>query len=72
MYIQIIRDTLVAAANMDYPKDKLTVCICDDGKNRDGTFTLVLSIEGCSSPFLLYCFFLRYSHTFECIPHLTI
>lgn len=33
---QVIRDTLVAAANMDYPKDKLVVCICDDGKNREG------------------------------------
>lgn len=34
---QVIRDTVVAAANMDYPKDKLTICVCDDGKNREGT-----------------------------------
>lgn len=38
---QVIRDTVVAAANMDYPKDKLTICICDDGKNREEVRALV-------------------------------
>jgi cellulose synthase/poly-beta-1,6-N-acetylglucosamine synthase-like glycosyltransferase len=36
--LQIVKGTLVAAANMDYPKDKLTICVCDDGR-RAGTPT---------------------------------
>jgi cellulose synthase/poly-beta-1,6-N-acetylglucosamine synthase-like glycosyltransferase len=33
---QVVRATVVAALELDYPKDKLTVCLCDDG-NRPGT-----------------------------------
>ena len=30
--VEIIRATARAACSMDYPQDKMTVCICDDGK----------------------------------------
>lgn len=43
--VEIIRDTLVAACNMDYPKEKMTVCICDDGKNRDEVRALVDAVR---------------------------
>jgi len=34
--VEIIKETLEAACNMDYPREKLTVVLCDDGK-RDET-----------------------------------
>lgn len=36
LVVQIVRDTLVAASNMNYPKSKLTVCVCDDGRRAGG------------------------------------
>jgi cellulose synthase/poly-beta-1,6-N-acetylglucosamine synthase-like glycosyltransferase len=30
---QIVRETTLAALNIDYPSEKLTVIICDDGNS---------------------------------------
>lgn len=30
--VEIIRATARAACSMDYPQDKMTICVCDDGK----------------------------------------
>lgn len=43
--VEIIRDTLVAACAMDYPIDKITVNVCDDGKNRDDVRALVDAVR---------------------------
>lgn len=43
--VEIIRDTLVAACHIDYPVDKITVNICDDGKDRDEVRALVDAVR---------------------------
>ena len=30
---------------MDYPKEKLVICVCDDGKNRDDVRALVDAVR---------------------------
>jgi len=32
-WIQIVKKTLIAAMDMDYPADKITICLCDDGNS---------------------------------------
>ena len=34
--VQIVRRTTLAVLNMDYPAEKLTICICDDGNSAGG------------------------------------
>ena len=43
-----MKQTTLAALNIDYPKEKITICVCDDG-NSAGAWTDGVSVCVCAA-----------------------